>query len=57
LIEILPQLIEQSKHDREFHIFGTGSLEHQLQEISKQYPQVKLYGRATRNQIKPVAQA
>jgi glycosyltransferase involved in cell wall biosynthesis len=57
LLEILPQLIEQSKHNREFNIFGTGSLEHELQQISKQYPQIKLYGRATRDQIKPVAQA
>lgn len=57
LLEILPQLIEQSKHDREFHIFGTGSLEHQIRELSKQYSQIKLHGRATRDQIKPVAQA
>jgi hypothetical protein len=57
LLEVLPQLIKQSKHDREFHIFGTGALEHELQQISKQYSQIKLYGRATRDQIKPIAQA
>jgi glycosyltransferase involved in cell wall biosynthesis len=57
LLKVLSQLIEQSQHQREFHIFGTGSLEQELQQISKQYPQIKLYGRTTRDQIKPVAQS
>ncbi len=58
LLEILPQFLSQAQHSWEFHIFGTGSLEAQIQQIIEQYPDIiTLYGRATRDQIKPVAQA
>lgn len=58
LLEILPDLIKHSQHQWEFHIFGTGLLQAQLQQLASIHPQyIKLYWRSTRDQIKPVAQS
>lgn len=58
LLEVLPQFLDSNTtHDWEFHIFGTGVYYDDFVTLSKQYPQITLHGRATRDQIKPVAQA
>lgn len=58
LLDALPQFLSESlSHDWEFHIFGTGRYYEDLLELSRRYPQIKLYGRATRDQIQTVAQA
>jgi len=58
MIDCLPQFLSQNNlHDWEFHIFGSGYYEDQLQILSQQYSQLIIHWRSSRDQIKTVAQS
>jgi hypothetical protein len=56
LLEALPQFLDNNAtHDWEFHIIGTGIYYNDFVRLSHSYPQIKLYWRSSRNQIKTIA--